>query len=100
MARLFDFECDTCGLKFEQMIDGNEPSFPCKRSACGGTGSRLLGGHVAPSRSPPERAPSVGDFVELGDGKIRKVVARQNFKCDRDHDHALVVVAQTKVGKA
>lgn len=53
--KLFDFECGTCGSKFEQLIDGTAVlSLPCVRApVCGGTAVRQLGGHPAHSSWPP-----------------------------------------------
>jgi hypothetical protein len=52
MATLYDFECDTCSRKFEQLVDGNPERVPCASApVCTGQAVRQLGGRPQVSTS-------------------------------------------------
>ena len=53
---IYEFECESCGDRFEELVAAGAESVPC--SACGSTRTRrLISGFAPPSRQP--RGPGV-----------------------------------------
>jgi putative FmdB family regulatory protein len=48
---IFEFECEKCGCRFEELLSGEAPAPPCPD--CGAPGARRLLSNV----SPPGRQP-------------------------------------------
>lgn len=60
---LNDYECDTCGKKFEHLSEESPATVPCIRSpVCTGVATRLLGGRPQVSTKASAVPTNTGDY--------------------------------------
>jgi len=67
MLRLFDFDCDTCGIRWEKLLGDDEVATCPRAPACAGVGAKRLGGRpaLASPRDYPKRVRMHGQDFSL-----------------------------------